>query len=505
MHILENPVDSWAQAMKKLAGDVIHRIFEALSVEDSAKILDQHEMINCFLVGQSDSKWLKGIGKRKIGLGQEIKAIFNGAEKGFFTAKIFEKSCCLWKDKNGKYFSKEPVAKSDKYLFRHAYDFETSDCKKSVDFDNPKLQQFLKVDRYEMLMAIKDEVIKELFYKFMSQDKKVISVMKDVLENHFLNMDEKLEKIERGHGVIIQNTNELLENQNIMLEKMRQMEIRLAVPQNNIVTIAVGNPGIGKSTLLNSLAGQLFFQSGISLGKGLTSCLGVGKNGQGVFLDTPGMADESLRKIASKAICEGFKRGGHYRVLFFVTERNGRVLAQDTTTMKLVLDACPDIGTQYGIIVNKLSKKFLKNLNLKSNFHDFLNILFSGISEHRQCSYEKVLFLGNVDELEDEDNVLIPSDAIESYNGVTLTNFVNDVVPTVCIKKENVSDIQDEDFEKMTSEIEAISKSIMEKDETWKKERCFYEEQRMKEEIENQRKLRELQEEILRRKEKMEV
>ena len=273
-----------------------------------------------------------------------------------------------------------------------------------------------------------------------------------------------------------------------MLEDLRQIKIRL--PQNDTMTIALGNPGSGKSTLLNSLAGKLLFKSGISVGIGLTDRLGVGKNDQGVYLDTPGLADESLRKVASKAICEGFKRDGHYHVLFFVSERNGRVLAQDTTTIKLVLDACPDIGTQYGIIVNKLSKKFLNNL--KSHFHDFMNMLFSGIPEDRRCSYEKVLFLGNVSELEDEDDILLSSDELKSYDGVTLTNFVNNVVPAVSIKKENVKDIQDEDFNKINSDIEAMSRNIKEKDKAWKEERRIFDEQRVKEGIEYQRKFKEL-------------
>ena len=38
------PIDSWTKAMKKLADDVIYRIFQALSEEneDSVKILDKN-------------------------------------------------------------------------------------------------------------------------------------------------------------------------------------------------------------------------------------------------------------------------------------------------------------------------------------------------------------------------------------------------------------------------------------------------------------------------------
>ena len=43
-----------------------------------------------------------------------------------------------------------------------------------------------------------------------------------------------------------------------------------------------------------------------------------------------------------------------------------------------------------------------------------------------------------------------------------------------------------------------MSRNIQEKDEAWKNERRRYEEQRMKEEIENQRKIKELCEEVQR-------
>lgn len=62
------------------------------------------------------------------------------------------------------------------------------------------------------------------------------------------------------------------------------------------------NLGAGKSCILNSLAGECLFRSGINLGKGLTYQLDEVINEKGHFLDTPGLADESLRKKAGEAI-----------------------------------------------------------------------------------------------------------------------------------------------------------------------------------------------------------
>ena len=77
-----------------------------------------------------------------------------------------------------------------------------------------------------------------------------------------------------------------------------------------------------------------------------------------------------------------------------------------------------------------------------------------------------------------------------------MKDFVQRVVPTVDIKKNNVSDIQDEDFEKITSEIETISRIIEEKDEAWKEERCKYEEERIMKETQFQKTYKEVQEEL---------
>ena len=93
--------------------------------------------------------------------------------------------------------------------------------------------------------------------------------------------------------------------------------------------IAVGNPGAGKSTFLNSLASEAIFKSGINIGQGLTYQLDKRTNIHGcTFLDTPGLADEKLRKQAGKAISDGLRKGGKYKVVFFVTQEAGRVNAK---------------------------------------------------------------------------------------------------------------------------------------------------------------------------------
>ena len=65
--------------------------------------------------------------------------------------------------------------------------------------------------------------------------------------------------------------------------------------KESLKIIAVGNPGSGKSTILNSLAGEVLFKAGVNIGQGLTFKLDEAENKNGHFLDTPGLADEELR------------------------------------------------------------------------------------------------------------------------------------------------------------------------------------------------------------------
>ena len=105
-----------------------------------------------------------------------------------------------------------------------------------------------------------------------------------------------------------------------------------------------------------------------------------------------GLADVALRKKAAEAISNGLRMGGNFKVLFFITENRGRVSQQDTTTLKLVLDAAPEIREKYGIIVNMVSKKVLQKLEKESAYHYFNDLIFAGIDEKNRCSFNNIIF-----------------------------------------------------------------------------------------------------------------
>ena len=62
----------------------------------------------------------------------------------------------------------------------------------------------------------------------------------------------------------------------------------------------IGNPGVGKSTLVNCLAQKVLFKNGISIGSGMTYQMEKEEHDGIVYMDTPGLADIKLRKLPQK-------------------------------------------------------------------------------------------------------------------------------------------------------------------------------------------------------------
>jgi len=140
-------------------------------------------------------------------------------------------------------------------------------------------------------------------------------------------------------------------------------------------TVLIGNPGVGKSTFLNGLLMQRKFESGIALGKGLTSvCQKEVDSCGNVFIDTPGLSDIKMRRQAAQEIKIALTNGGLFKIFFVITLEEGRIRPDDKTTMKLVLESAP-IGSLYSIIINKLQPEIIEMLNDPKEKKEFLTLL----------------------------------------------------------------------------------------------------------------------------------
>jgi len=207
----------------------------------------------------------------------------------------------------------------------------------------------------------------------------------------------------------------------------------------------VGNPGTGKSTMLNALTGDANFSSGFSAGEGKTKELQFLEHQGNLYMDTPGLEDVNLRKQAAQEISKALKRDGRYKIFFVVTLEAGRVRPADCATMKLVLDAAPEIGQNYAVILNKVSKKAAQvAASDKTQRDNILAALFSGVQPTIFVNFNP-----SDPDLEDEDNVVKPLPA-------PLEEFILNVVPDVKVTSSKVADVSADGFEQMAERFETL-------------------------------------------------
>ena len=238
--------------------------------------------------------------------------------------------------------------------------------------------------------------------------------------------------------------------------------------------IAIGNPGVGKSTTLNALAGEHLFSSGISFGSGMTYQLDERSNSRGRFFDTPGLADDTYREAAGQAISGALRKGGPFKVLFFIMTEAGRVVKQDVTTLKLVLDACPELGNNYGIVINKIPPAVAEGLQKRENAEVFLSKLYAGIDENRRSAPSNLTYIMHTAELDSVNDKVVPLDSLKTLYGTTFSDFIYNQVPIVNLTPNKCNDIKIEDYDETNARMEEMLKLMearMEQDrEAWKEE-----------------------------------
>lgn len=123
--------------------------------------------------------------------------------------------------------------------------------------------------------------------------------------------------------------------------------------------VFLGNPGAGKSTILNTLTETETFPSGPSIGGGLTKTCQLFPTPSCTLCDTPGLDDPASRTSAAATLSTLFSSATAVKLIFVITLEGTTVRAGDIATVHTIITALHDadtrVGSKFTICVNKCS------------------------------------------------------------------------------------------------------------------------------------------------------
>jgi len=217
----------------------------------------------------------------------------------------------------------------------------------------------------------------------------------------------------------------------------------MSVVNEKLHIVLAGNPGVGKSTILNSLTGSTtaVFKSGVSIGTVMTTVLQKHETDAYVLGDTPGLQDIETKKKAAEEIVKLFRSVKFMKLIFVVTLEAGRIRPVDVTTMDLMLSSFQDIDmtNRFGVIINKVSAK------VKAKIADKESILVTFAALNVKFKTCHIVINDHDETLADDDDIMSEP-----------THAVLDLITHVStIEVEGVSDIHIDELQQLREEYEA--------------------------------------------------
>jgi GTP-binding protein EngB required for normal cell division len=177
------------------------------------------------------------------------------------------------------------------------------------------------------------------------------------------------------------------------------------------IILFIGNSGVGKSSLCNSVFQQAIFKPGIPAATGMIAQKQEYRYGNTLYIDAPGLADVKNHQQAAVEIENALKYNNNYKIVFVMTLESGRVRPDDVTTIETVCEAIK-VSFEYGIIFNKVTKPAIEDI-AKKGVDVYLNIF-------KKKPYSAVV-LKRDEDIEDRADVYFQRD---SKNRESLLSFL---------------------------------------------------------------------------------
>ncbi|KAF9193901.1 hypothetical protein BGZ51_001887 [Haplosporangium sp. Z 767] len=186
---------------------------------------------------------------------------------------------------------------------------------------------------------------------------------------------------------------------------------------NSLITgvtsvLLVGNPGVGKSTILNALGGS--FPSGYSEVSGMTKQISTQPmklQGRRLrLIDMPGIYDATEGKDDAidrhlSLLHDTLNDGSDYVIFFVITPRNGRIDPGDLTLMKLLLGSMKE-GPLVGLILTQVKKRDYDAVRSRKYFSQLRDVLTKGEANLRFLREHDALTLRDHDDRFSEQELL---------------------------------------------------------------------------------------------------
>ena len=208
------------------------------------------------------------------------------------------------------------------------------------------------------------------------------------------------------------------------------------------IVMFCGNPGVGKSTLCNSIFQQALFESGLSFSTGLTVVKQERIYEGKLYVDTPGLEDIEKQDQAAREIEAALKHNNNYKIIFVAKLDSGRIRTNDLLTINRICEAIKN-PFEYGIVFNQVSKRVIEKMGQKQALEYLTK------STRLVKKPAAVVVLEEDEALKDEDNKYFQ---VNDGNRRKLLEFINNLKANK-IEEKKVEKIDTRDMEVKINEM----------------------------------------------------